>query len=67
VGFCDGDAEVVEALAGVGGDVGGRRVVVIVCEDGDCRWGDDWVAGDGCDVAEGVAESGFDEGVVVEF
>jgi hypothetical protein len=68
VGFGDGDAEVVEAgcFCG-GGEVGGRGVVVVVGEDGDGRWGDDGVARGGGDIAEGVAEGCFDEGVVVEF
>jgi hypothetical protein len=66
VGFGDGDAEVVEAVWR-SGEVGGGGVVVVVGEDGDGGWGDDGVAGDGGDVAEGVAEGRFDEWVVVEF
>jgi hypothetical protein len=65
VGFAEGHAEVVEAVGG-GGEVGGGRVVVVVGEDGYLCWGDDGVAGDGGDIAEGVAEGGLDEGVVVD-
>lgn len=42
MGFGDWDAEVVEAGAGV--EVGGRGVVVVVCEDGDGGRGDDRVS-----------------------
>ena len=66
VGFAEGDAEVVEAVVGVWGEVGGGRVVVVVGEDGYGGWGDDGVAGDGGDIAEGVAEGGLHEGVVVD-
>jgi hypothetical protein len=66
VGFVEGDGEVVEAVGGVWGEVGRGRVVVVVGEDGYGGWGDDGVAGDGGDIAEGVAEGGLDEGVVVD-
>lgn len=42
MGFGDWDAEVVEARAGV--EVGGRGVVVVVCEDGDGGGSDDGVS-----------------------
>ena len=66
VSFAEGNAEVVEAVVGVWGEVGGGRVVVVVGEDGYGGWGDDRVAGDGGDIAEGVAEGGLHEGVVVD-